>query len=135
VNSEIELHDSTLGALTLSDGDAVLSLRPAYVHKSTGRPGIDVGTGWMQDVDLTIADATVTGSAETLPTTISDGTLLLGTECHENQISFTPAVADVVQLTLTLVDGGILTVRGCHLTVEGVGEPQYVEAFPGNGHG
>jgi hypothetical protein len=45
MNSLIEFHDSTLGEVWSSEKTVVVALRPAYIHQSTGRPGIDSGIG------------------------------------------------------------------------------------------
>jgi hypothetical protein len=130
VNSLIELHDSVLAALILRDRDAVLSLKPAYIHRSSGRPGIDPGTGWTQDLEVTITDATVSGSSGLLPARISDGTLRVGNEDHPNALPMVP-LGSPVYLALVMETGNRVEVGGRRLSLVWVGQAQYVEDFPG----
>ena len=44
-NQAIEIHDSTLGEITLEAGVAVLHLLEVYIHPSDGRPAIASGSG------------------------------------------------------------------------------------------
>jgi hypothetical protein len=130
VNSLVELHDSVLAALVLRDGDAVLSLRPAYIHRSSGRPGSDPGTGWTQDLEITITDATVSGSSGLLPAHISEGSLKIGNEDYPSALPMVP-LGSPVHLALVMETGSRVEIGGRRLTVVSVGEAQYVEEFPG----
>jgi hypothetical protein len=67
VNSIVEIHDSELAGTTLIGRDLALRLEPAYVHRSAGRPGIDRGSGWLQDIDLVISEANVESLPAELP--------------------------------------------------------------------
>jgi hypothetical protein len=130
VNSLVELHDSILAGLTLRNGDAVLSLRPGYVHRSSGRPGVDPGTGWTQDLEVTITDATVSGDSGLLPASISGGNLRIGNQHHANALPMV-ASGSPVNLALAMETGATVEIRGRRLTLVPVGEAKYVEEFPG----
>src|SRR5262245_59103732 len=78
MNSEVEIHDSTLASITPDGHDLVLCLAPAYVHRSAGRPGIDQGSGWLQDIDLVISEAVVESLPSEFPVDLSDGSFSVG---------------------------------------------------------
>ena len=59
MNEGIELHDSELAAVEFSDGSALVSLSPAYVHRD--------GSGWLQDATVTIRGAASAPSIAGLP--------------------------------------------------------------------
>src|SRR4051812_42195582 len=73
MKQSIELHDSKLAAVSFRSGEAVVSFSPAYIHRSTGRPGIDAGTVWVQPVTLTIGGASLVSTPTSLPATVSGG--------------------------------------------------------------
>jgi hypothetical protein len=50
-NAAVEIHDSTLESIE-THSEVLVAMLSAYVHRSSGRPGIDAGTGWSQTVRL-----------------------------------------------------------------------------------
>ncbi|MHB8412824.1 MAG: hypothetical protein ACYDDI_12890 [Candidatus Acidiferrales bacterium] len=85
LNSLIEIHDSVLTLVETQAKQVKLSIE-AYIHKSTGVPGVDPGTGWVQNVILTIEGGSFEGNAESLPCDLYDGTLQINEESMENMI-------------------------------------------------
>jgi hypothetical protein len=129
VNTEIELHDSTAARLVVREGTVMLDLLPAYLHKSTGRPGIDSGTGWVQDVRLKLENAVVKGKLPDLPCDILDGELLVGTERHDNAIPVPLAVTTPVELRMVFDSIHSVTITAGSIRVELLDAPEYVEDF------
>jgi hypothetical protein len=82
-NAAVEIHDSTLERIEPRGPDLVAIIR-AYVHRSTGRPGIDAGTGWVQTVHLHFPMATSTGSMAAIPMELLDGRLILSGKTFDN---------------------------------------------------
>jgi len=78
MNSGIELHDSTLASIQKEDSNLVVCLAPTYVHRSPGRPGVDPGSGGLQDVGLRLADAVVECASAEFPVGIAAGSILVG---------------------------------------------------------
>ncbi|HEV2313899.1 MAG TPA: hypothetical protein VGR94_01225 [Candidatus Acidoferrales bacterium] len=66
LNCSIEIHDSVLTSVEIQAKQVKLSIE-AYIHKSAGVPGVDPGTGWIQNVILTIEDGSFEGNMESLP--------------------------------------------------------------------
>lgn len=46
----LEPHDSAISKITTGARQTVISFEPAYLRKSTARPGIDPRTGWPHEV-------------------------------------------------------------------------------------
>jgi hypothetical protein len=131
MNSEVEIHDSTLASITPDGRDLVLCLAPAYVHRSAGRPGIDQGSGWLQDIDLVISEAVVESSPSGFPVNLSDGSFSDGEVRWDNSIPLPLAVWGTVSLTAVTCRGEILAVRGTGASSVARGDARYVEEFPG----
>jgi hypothetical protein len=128
VNEVIELHDSKLDAVTVTDGTAVLSLRPAYIHRSIARPAIDAGSGWTQDATITITEASLSASVM-LPAIVFEGEVRIGDEILRNIIPTRARFQGAVAIELFLSPAQTLVVRGSSLAIDVQGEPSYVEKF------
>jgi hypothetical protein len=131
VNRRIEVHDTTLAGISYQGRDLRVHLAPAYVHASEGRPGLDPGSGWLQDVDLIVSEAVVESSPSRLPAWLSDGTFSAGEIVLENEVPFPLAVPGPVRLRFVTGHGESLAVAGAGASALPRGEPRYLEEFPG----
>ena len=129
VNATIELHDSIVAEITERYGEVIIHFRPAYLHKSEDRPGVDAGTGWVQEARLVFMGASVGGSVPDLPCAVMDGELVVGTEQHDNQIPVPFAIAAHTELRIIFDSVHTVTVNGQGVRLELLGEPRYVEEF------
>jgi hypothetical protein len=127
---KIEIHDSELKTVTVSDGNIVLELSPAYIHMSDCRPGIDVGTGWLQNAVFCVRRGEILGSISDLPCDLWEGYLKVNGELFDNLVPIPLDSAGNIELQLTSVSGESLQVRGNGITLELLGEPEYIEKFP-----
>ena len=92
VNISIELHDSIVAGIMKRNGEVVVHFLPAYLHKSEGRPGIDAGTGWVQEARLNFADGLTGGTFPDLPCVVMEGELVVGVERFNSQVPVPLAV-------------------------------------------
>ena len=129
MNEGIELHDSELSAVSFSDGSAVVSLSPAYLHRSSGVPGSDAGSGWSQPATLTFAGTSPVSLPAKLPAWVSDGLLRIGDTVHKNLIPASGCFEGAVEFSIVLVTAETLTIRGQQVTIQLHGEPSYIEDF------
>jgi hypothetical protein len=127
----IEIHDSELKTVTVTDGNIVLELSPAYIHMSDGRPGIDAGTGWLQNAVIRVRGGELLGSINELPCTLWDGHLTVSDESFDNLVPIPLDSAGNIALELTSRSGETLRVRGDRITLKLLGEPKYIDDFPG----
>ena len=86
LNREIELHDSTLSKVETNQTNVTLSFDRAYVHCSEGTPGIDIGTGWSQKIDLILRQVATVKVPDDLPNDISDGYIIINGNKLDNMI-------------------------------------------------
>lgn len=133
MNACIELHDSRMHGVVAPGGSVVVQFRPAYVHRSEGRPGIDPGTGWVQDFDLVVSEAVLVSTFTELPRDLWDGSLSVGDEVFENEIPLPLDLRGAVRFSAEGSNGERLAIQGARATAEPVGEARYVEEFPGTG--
>jgi hypothetical protein len=129
MHTALELHDSTVVEVTRRGGTVVVEFRPASLHKSEGRPGVDAGTCWVQDARLIFTEASITGVLADLPCNVMDGDLAVDAGVQENVISVPVDSAGPCTLRLALDDVHVVTIVGRSVRLELVGQARYVEVF------
>ena len=130
-NRAIEIHDSELESLVVSEGHVVLDFSSAYIHESDGRPSVDPGTGWTQHVVIRVRGDIVAGSLSELPCDLSSGHLTLNGVQSDNLIPIPLSSDAELELHLTSNFAESVRVRGDRITLELLGNPTYVEEFSG----
>jgi hypothetical protein len=126
MNAAIELHDSTVAEIIKQDGTVTVEFRPAYLHQSEGRPGIDPGTGWVQDVQLIFSEASVDGNLPDLPCDVMDGEFVLSQK-RQYLISVPLEAMGFVELQLIFDSIHAVTIKGKSVHLKLPGKPKYVE--------
>ena len=111
------------------DGTVTVHFLPAYLHKSEGRPGLDPGTGWVQEARLFFAEASVSGDVPDFPCEVVEGELVVGAERYDNAIPVPLEVTAHVELRLVFDATHTVAISGRSVRLELLGEPRYVEEF------
>jgi hypothetical protein len=128
-NRAIEIHDSTLDAISVRDGQAVLHFSSVYIHESTGAPGVDAGSGWAQEALLRIGNAAIERSFSKVPVDLLDGYIMLGDAVRRNEIPVPLNHKGIVALRLESWNDELVLITGSSADLELIGEPEYVEDF------
>lgn len=131
MNSKIEIHDSRLAGTDWESGNLVIRFAPAYVHRSEGRPGVDVGSGWLLELDLIMAAAVVESFPANVPVRLADGQFFEGGTCWDNAIPLPLDCIGEVSLKAISFENEWLIVRGQGASIIARGEPVYLEDYPG----
>lgn len=127
----IEIYDSTLVSVADDGGHVVIDLKPAYIHRSTGTPGVDPGGGWAQDVILRVENGRIDGGVPEMPSDLWEGSLQVGNQKIENVIPLPLDYQGAVTLILVAQDESRVVIRGSAISAILVGEPKFIEEFPG----
>ncbi len=128
-NRAIEIHDSTLDGVSVRDRQAVLSFSSVYIHESAGKPGVDAGSGWVQEAQLRIGDAIVERSFSKFPAELLSGHTKLGSAILDNEIPIPLSHKGIVELRLESWNDEVVLINGNSADLELIGEPQYIEEF------
>jgi hypothetical protein len=115
--SAIEIRDFVLASVVTSGDCIEVCLKPAYVHKSEGEPGVDSGTGWTQEVRIRIRKGRVLQSPSEVPLLLQDGCLVTGKTRQPNIITIPCGCSGSVELTLDGVNGQRLVVAGTGIDI------------------
>jgi len=129
--SAIEIYDSTLTSVVNEGQRVTVDLQPAYIHRSTGMPGVDPGGGWAQDVILVVEKGTIAGDVTELPCDLWEGSLQVGNETIANIIPLPLDYRGEVELTLVTQTESRVIIRGSAISATPIGEPKFIEEFPG----
>jgi len=130
--SYFEFHDSVLAAVVDDVARCIVELRPAYVHRSAGIPGVDAGEGFWQDLAITIECAKMKMPQLELPTDIGDGYLSVGDIRMANLAPTQLREEKKVLLKIvTMVDGTEIDIEGTSIEIRTIGEAVFAESFPG----
>lgn len=130
MNCALEFHDSRASSISTDRGQLTLKFSAAYLHKSKGVPGVDAGTGWVQEGELTFSEATGGASIDIGDGWIIEGNLVAG----EETMSILPVpfkAAGRISARFGFANGSTLRVAAASVCLSLFGEPRYVEEFPG----
>ena len=128
-NRAMEFHDSTFDCVEGEGAHLALRFSAAYINQSEGKPGVDPGSGWVQELRLHISDASLSGEILDLPCDLWDGSVSLDGQRFDNCVPIPLDYRGRVEVNLER--HGKLTVVGTRLQVGLLGQPKYVEDFPG----
>lgn len=129
MNTSIELHDAAVAGFVERDGEMIVHFLPAYLHKSEGRPGIDSGTGWIQEARLIFSDGSASGSFPAFPCDVMDGALVVDKDRYNNEITVPLDVTAPAALRLVFDSIHTVTIVGRCVRLELLGAPKYIEEF------
>ena len=128
-NRAIEFHDSTFDSCEKEGANVTLRFSAAYIHESEGKPGLDAGSGWVQEARLHVDGASPSGEIPELQCDLWDGNIRLGDDLFQ----MVPIPLDYKgTVEINLEQDGKIRVVGKHVRLELVGKPKYIEEFPGN---
>ena len=128
MRSALELHDSRIDRVEMSDSNAYVHFSHAYIHKSKRTPGPGSGSGWSQEALLVISNVAGAAQLPSLPDTIAEGHLEVGGIKHTMLPLPFRRKADV-SLSLLFADGTSLQLSGRGAALELLGQPIYLEDF------
>jgi hypothetical protein len=131
MNSAIELHDSKVSSVKRDGSVVCIALEQAYIHRSSGRPGIDAGEGYVQAVDLVLSGVATLEEEGKCLGTISDGSITVGEQEFANVLPLPFGLNGRVSAKFAFVSGGVLAISATEVACVLMGVARYVEAYEG----
>jgi hypothetical protein len=128
-NRAVELHDSVLAFVDKKNGQVEIGLMPAYIHSSTGEPGVDPGAGRVQNITLVVDNGIAEGQIPKMPCALSGGTVVIDEYSSANSLALPLDLSGRIELKLDVIWGGQIVIRGTRILAVLNGEPKYVEDF------
>ena len=133
LTKEIELHDSRVYAL-VEVGNQIVVFLEVYIHQSEGRPGCDAGSGYGQAAALTFSAATMEGKLPEFPCDIEHGELEVNGTVTSNMFPIPFSEAGKIALSLEFIFPAAepIFIKGDKVQLTLIGDPVYIEEFPGS---
>ncbi|MBI2386021.1 MAG: hypothetical protein HYV14_08405 [Elusimicrobia bacterium] len=125
----IELHDSTIEALAIEDGDLVLNC-VVYVHES-GDPGVAAGTGRFHDAVIRVKDFECEREEFEFPLLLDGGSLVLNGRKFDDILPYPLDEEGETALLLEPGESSEFLIRGSGIEIELHGPQGEIEAFAG----
>jgi hypothetical protein len=128
MNQAIELHDSECLAVEVDKEGWGSVLLDAYVHRTSGEPGVSPGEGGVQRIRIKISAMTIQGDVGMLPAYVYEGSLTVGSSVQNNMVPFPASYPGTAVLSMMLSDDArIIVVSGGKVSIEAEGEFRFVE--------
>lgn len=132
MNTSVELHDSRVTDVVREGSGLRVVHRPAYVHRSEGRPGTDAGWGFLQVVQFRFQEAMHSAMGECLGD-VANCTIAVGGAEYLNLVPMPLHSTGSVKACIELASWGILTVSadGFSCSATGDPDPNFKERYDG----
>jgi hypothetical protein len=127
-NSGVEFHDSEISSIETDGADAIVKFSAAYVHRSSGRPGIDSGAGFLQALELICIGVQSFHKEDGCVGELSGGFLAKG----KQQMCLVPIpyeTSEECTLELLFTNGSRAHIRASGIILRPTGDARFVESF------
>ncbi len=131
MNSALELHDSVIDSIIVETSIVRILFSSAYVHQSTGNPGIDAGLGFRQPAELILSGTTVTDTKLDYKGIISDASIESENESF-SLLSLPFSLSGALTASFVLASGVSFSILASDIKCAVSVSPTYVEAFGAN---
>ena len=129
MNIALEIHDSTLDELKKDSASAVLRLSKAIIHRSEKEPGVDIGTCWIQSIDIRFENVHILNEPEDIPTQLDYGYFIINGKKHTNVVGIPLNESGNIEAMFKTFYGNELKIVSDKIIITEVGEAQYLQDF------
>lgn len=126
LNAAFEFHDSEVRSVEPREDSLIVMFSAAYVHRSTGRPGVHSGSGYVQSVEMEFLGATWDGPTTECVGRLSGGSVI-SNSMAQSIIELPFSSNGPVSSELQFSNGSLLSVKAQKLVCRFAGEPRFVE--------
>lgn len=117
--------------LRKSDATLHMIFEPAYVHRSTGRPGVDSGSGFLQPAEIVFTGAQFTEKDGPCTGAISEGLISVSGKQFNSVFPLPFNAAGKVSAEFTFESGAVLSITGTGVSCASTGPAQLVDGYEG----
>ena len=126
MNQALDLHDSTLKEVVIEGSQATVCLSNAIVNKSEGIPGKDIGTCWVQDINIVLEGLILENIPNGIPSDIDFGYFIFNGEKAANMINLPINVSGEIEIVVETMYGAKLHLKGNKIISEEIGEIKFL---------
>ena len=117
--------------LRKSDATLHMIFEPAYVHRSTGRPGVDSGSGFLQPAEIVFTGAQFTEKDGPCTGSISEGLISVSGKQFNSVFPLPFNATGKVSAEFTFESGAVLSITGTGVSCASTGPAQLVDGYEG----
>ena len=128
MNVALEFHDSKVRRVEPNADALTVSFAAAHVHRSTGRPAIDAGSGYAQSVDMVFSGAVWRGPVPECVGRLAAGQVVAHGVAR-SLIDLPYVSTGPVAAEFQFANGALLSVTASALVCRFIGEPRFIESF------
>ncbi len=129
MNTALEFHDCSVSSITSDGAQVCLNFNSAYLHVSEGIPGVDDGTGWVQEAKLVFSGAKWHGSFAIGEGWLMDGQITIEPSEATSMLPVPFEAAGIVSATFYFTNGCALAIEAESALLTLIGEARYVEEY------
>ncbi|TWT72893.1 hypothetical protein [Allorhodopirellula solitaria] len=130
--SAIELHDTIVTHCGQRDGDLVLRLSPALLHRAPTSPGFEAGDVFMLDLDVVLRHGAFREPFTELPTKLQGGSITVRSDRYDNCVPFPLDIGGPVTVALIDYNGRDVELTANAISLVPTSSEIYLESFPGS---
>jgi hypothetical protein len=128
MNSALEFHDSKVGSVQVVGASLRIVFSTAYIHRSSGSPGVDSGDGFIEPIEMSFGGASFVGDMSQCVGALWDGSLSVsGKKLGLVPVPFNCSAPVLAELNFS--SGALLTVKASSVSVTSLGDAVFVEHF------
>lgn len=131
LKAALEFHDSDVVELRHADATLRMIFEPAYVHRSTGRPGVDSGSGFLQPAEIVFSGAQFTEKDGPCKGAISEGLITVSGKRFDSVFPLPYTVTGKVSAEFTFESGAVLSITATGVSCASTGPAQLVDGYEG----
>jgi hypothetical protein len=128
MNTAIDLRESKVSEISRQGTTVTVLFQPARLHKSDGRPGVDFGTVWLQDLRLIFSEASVIGPLPDFPVNLTSGKSVTNGETQINLFPISLKPSGQCETTF-LFDDLTVEIAAREARLELLDEPLFLQVF------
>jgi len=126
----LEFHDSVVASVTADGQGLLVTFSEAYLHRSTGQPGVSAGEGFVGPAKLFFFGATWSGELAGAIGPISDAWIVIANQPH-SLLMLPFETLSSLSAEFSFASGAELRVSAGGATCATAGQARYVEHYPG----
>ena len=130
MKATLEFHDSIVSSTSAVGPNLVITFSEAYIHRSTGEPGVSPGDGFTQSAELIFSDASWSGALHEARGAISDAYIVVADQ--QRTLLPVPFIAtSPVSAEFSFASGSVLKVAATSASCSVAGTARWVERYAG----
>ena len=129
MKSALEFHGSDVVELRHADATLQIIFEPAYVHRSTGRPGVDAGSGFLQPAEIAFTGAKASEKDPPCTGAIAEGLVVVAGKKYDSVLPVPFEASGKITAEFTFESGAVLSITAMGVSCASTGPAVLVDGY------